>query len=772
MPSDPCCDVTAINKATGIVTARQRSGGKPLEFKVVDASLLSSIRAGQDVFADMAGKRVSLDRKTFCCSIVTMESVASSAPSRPTPVTPSPVASPSVAPSPAAPKVATTQPAPLGSSQPGTLPRMKLPGPSSATGPPATSQPTHQVPSGAGPGTIGRTGPAGLTPGSPMGAKGGAAGVAAAANPAALAQRVQSEPLPQLEAGTFRQMPPMQSREAAGQQMVTSPGVVHLQGIEGIKGASGIPQGAKDFLLLHARTLEAQEEDTYIVNVKSAEEWFKTHKVPDSVTKAAKDDGKKKSKGCSTHHISTGCVKNEVQQSLDDLTKVWRKAWSDTTAEAARDWNRAQDCFADHELPPLSVPVAFSTLNEFPVPISITNAHGSLSMAVPVNANFTATLKVFYIPCLPFAVRPKSLGANGWLESGGILKGSLTTGGQLGNTFVFPIGGGGATFSMGSIPVGIHGAPVSTMEIALYVEGRLTLEGKATLNGNMSLQSMQKVGYDFECSGHGCNMSVHGMPDTPTTAIESVKLDGKMIVRPEIYSALKLSFGGKMLEARAGAHPYLIGELYGCGGTTAMQNTAGDSSLTPSYALTADLDWGFDMRAEAFVANKRVVLKELNPPGMGGASSGKRTHLLFKDLAQSTGLIPTVTGSKQGSVGQVSAFMIKMPQCYPFRDTPDNALQYQVKWTGNASPSASAGTVRPLQPLALGAGKSNTETTTDACNFQAGHATCQGLPTKDTAFQLAWPASGSYVVTVIPVSDRHGHKFESSAAREFTVTVP
>ena len=582
--------------------------------------------------------------------------------------------------------------------------------------------------------------------------------------------RARGEPIPQLTAGTFRQTTPAQGREV-GQSQLASPGVVHLQGIDGIKNASGIPQGAKDFLLLHARTLEAQEEDTYIVNVKDAEDWFKTHKVPDSVTKAAKDDGKKKSKGCSTSHISTGCVKNEVQQSLDDLTKVWRKAWSDTTAEAARDWNRAQDCFADHELSPLSVPVAFSTQNEFPVPLSIPNAHGTVSVAVPVNASFTVTLKVFYIPCLPFAVRPKSLGANGWLESGGILKGSLTTGGQLGHTILFPIGGAGATFGMGSIPVGIHGAPVSTLEIALYIEGRLTLDGKATLNGNMSLQSMQKVGYDFECSGHGCDLSVHGLPDKPTTAIESVKLDGKMIVTPEIYSALKISFGGKMLEARAGAHPYLIGELYGCGGATAMQNTAGDSSLTPSHALTADLDWGFDMRAEAFVANKRVALKELNPLGMGGASSAKRTHLLFKDLAQSTGLIPTVAVVKQGSAGQLSEFTIKMPQCYPFRDSADNALQYQVKWTGDASSSASASPLRKSQPIALTAGKSNTGTTSDACTFQSGQATCQGTPTRDTAFQLAWPVGGSYVVTVMPVSDKHGRKFESSAAKEFTVTV-
>jgi hypothetical protein len=328
---------------------------------------------------------------------------------------------------------------------------------------------------------------------------------------------------------------------------------------------------------------------------------------------------------------------------------------------------------------------------------------------------------------------------------------------------------------MGSIPVGIHGAPVATMEIALYIEGRLTLDGKATMNGNVSLTSLQKVGYDFECSGHGCNMSLHGLPETPTTAVESVKLDGRMIVKPEIYSALKLGFGGRMLEARAGAHPYLLGELYGCGGATAVQTTAGDSSLTPSHALTADLDWGFDMRAEAFVANQRVVLKELNAASViGGNSTAKRTHLLFKDLAQSSGLIPTVTGLKEGAVGQLSEFAVKMPQCYPFRDAPENALQYKVTWTGNASPSGSAAPPRSSKAVGLLSAKSGANTgtaTATACSFQSGQATCEGTPTRDTSFQLAWPASGSYVVSVIPVSDKHGHKFESSAVRQFTITV-
>lgn len=770
MPLDACCDVTAINKATGIVSARQRSGGKPLEFRVVDASLLTAIRVGQDVFADISGKRVSLDRKTFCCAIVTVETVVSATPSRTAPPAPAPVA----------PKVVAAQPSPPASSQPNALhsriaPRTPAPlAPKVVAAQPqiASSQP-NALPGKVltGPGAIARTAPGGPAPAIPPGIKGGIAGTAVGINPATLGARAPSEPLPQLTAGTFRQMAPVQMRDGA--QMVVSPGVVQLQGIEGIRGAA-IPQGAKDFLVLHARTLQAHEEDTYVVNVKHAEEWFKTHKVPESVGKAAKDDGKKKSKGCSRKNISTDCVKNEAQQSLDDLTKVWRTAWKDTSDEAMRDWNKAQDCFSDHELPPLSVPVAFSTKNEFPVPISIPNANGSLSMAVPVNANFTATLKVFYIPCLPFAVRPKSLGANGWLETGGILKGSLTTGGQIGHTFVFPIGGGGSTFSMGSIPVGIHGAPVATMEIALYIEGRLTLDGKATMNGNVSLTSLQKVGYNFECSGHGCNMSLQGLPEPPTTAVESVKLDGRMIVKPEIYSALKLSFGGRMLEARAGAHPYLLGELYGCGGATAVQTTAGDLSVTPSHALTADLDWGFNMRAEAFVANKRVVLKELNAASAFGGGSAKRTHLLFKDLAQSSGLIPTVTGSKQGSVGQLSAFTIKMPQCYPFRDAPDNALQYQVKWTGDASPTGSAGTARSSRAVGLLPAKAGANTptaTADACSFQSGQATCQGTPSRDTAFQLAWPASGSYMVSVIPVSDKHGHKFESSAVRQFTITV-
>jgi hypothetical protein len=97
--------------------------------------------------------------------------------------------------------------------------------------------------------------------------------------------------------------------------------------------------------------------------------------------------------------------------------------------------------------------------------------------------------------------------------------------------------------------------------------------------------------------------------------------------------------------------------------------------------------------------------------------------------------------------------MIKMPECYPFRNSPGNTLQYRVSWTGKATATAAA----PQSGV--------------GCTFQAEGGTCHGAPTHDTAFNLSWPAAGDYTVTVAPINDSHGHKFESSRSREYKVRV-
>lgn len=586
--------------------------------------------------------------------------------------------------------------------------------------------------------------------------------VAAVAAKAAM-QR-DTEPLPQVTAGTPRPAPTKLAARSRDQN------IMQLNGIEDIRAATSLPQGARDLLVLHARTLEAHDLDSYVVNRKLAEEWFKKQaKLPESVHEAAKDKGKKKKKGCSVRHISTGCAKNEVSQAVDDLTQVWRKAWHDTTAEVGRAWNKGPGCFSDHTLAPIKVPVKFSVTPQFPVTVQTGGVKGTVTVGVPVKGDFTTELKLFYIPCLPFAIRPKTLGADGTMESGGTLRANLTLTGQFEHTFLVPPSRG-IKIPIQVIPIVIAGVPVAEMDVSVYVEGNVKIEGKGALNGEVKLQSTQKTAFDFECSGHGCNLRNHGVPTTPATAMESIKLDGRVHVKPAIYTALQLSFDWELLEARAGPQPFLLGEIYGCAAASGTQSVSGASTSTGSQAIVADLDWGLDIRAEALAANKKVAQKKLKVDVSHG-TAGKNAHLYFKDMVQSSGLVPVVTGSAQAAVGQAAAYTITMPACYPYRDAQDNTLQYRVAWTGGAS--AKAGFPAGAREKGTGGGVSKTPggSAPGACTFQAGQGVCRAAPTREVAFNLAWPAGGDYVLTVTPVEDRHGHRFAPSRARQVNIRV-
>lgn len=772
-----CCDITAIDKAKSLVSARERASGRIVEFKVGNSAVLQKLQVGQAVHANFDAKQVSVDGKTMCCAITSVAAAPAMASKAPPPslAGQKPMQPPQAQP-PA--KTAAAEPAkPMGAPQ--GLPGQKTPGQPSAAGPLAqgpmgrqapdkTPGSTPSQPMGMGPGrTPGTPGGPPSGPGAGAGLAGGAAG-AAGVSKAETART--NEPVPQVTAGTIR------PAQTPGGKVVMqlpvrarNPNILELKGIDEIRGAPGLRQEAKDFLVLHARTLDAEDHDGYIVNRQLAEEWFKKNPVPASanLNEAAKDKGKKKQKGCSTKHISTGCIKKEVKDSVDDLTRAWRKAYSDTTDEVGRAWNKAQNCFTDHTLPTLKVPVKFAVTPEFPVNVSKGNMKGNVTVGVPIAGDFVTELKLFYIPCLPFAVRPKTLGADGTMESGSTLRANLTLTGEFDHTLTVPPNG--VKIPIQIIPIVIGGVPVAEMDISVYVEGNVKIHGKGTLNGEVKLQSTQKTRFDFECSGHGCDLRHKGMPTAPGTAMESIKLDGTLHVKPAIYTALQLSFNWELLEARAGPQPFLLGELYGCAAASATQSTSGASSSTASQSIVADLDWGLDIRAEAFAANKEVAHKKFKIDVSPG-TTGKNAHLYFKDLLQSTGLIPVVAGAAQVPAGQPAAFMITMPECYPYRDAQDNTLQYKVTWTGGASGSAGAAGA-PDKSTTAGLTKTSGASPSSTCTFLAGEATCTGAPKANTALNLTWPASGDYVLTVAPVSDKHGHKFDASRAKQINVKV-
>lgn len=68
-PAEPCCQITAINAQTGMVTARVNATGQTFQFQT-SPQLLQSLKVGQRVYANFTAKRASLDGKSACCVIV------------------------------------------------------------------------------------------------------------------------------------------------------------------------------------------------------------------------------------------------------------------------------------------------------------------------------------------------------------------------------------------------------------------------------------------------------------------------------------------------------------------------------------------------------------------------------------------------------------------------------------------------------------------------------------------------------------------------------
>jgi len=69
-PSEPCCNVTAVDSPTGIVTATEVATGRVFRFEVKDATLLRSLKVGQKVFADFGSSKVRIHAGEPCCNII------------------------------------------------------------------------------------------------------------------------------------------------------------------------------------------------------------------------------------------------------------------------------------------------------------------------------------------------------------------------------------------------------------------------------------------------------------------------------------------------------------------------------------------------------------------------------------------------------------------------------------------------------------------------------------------------------------------------------
>lgn len=695
----PCCQITAVNVQTHTATAVQIATRRVFTFVPSTPSLISSLHAGQKVYANFSTNAVSLDGRTACCRIA------------------------SIAPAPATPA-----PAPV------TAPVVHAQAPLS---PPSTTTTTSKPPT----------------------------------TPPVVAGRMPLNPTPpppsiSFGAPTFVNAKRGTSLPSIGSAATISrvnSDVIHLRGIEGIRQAQGLSDGAKDLLILHASTLPPAEIDHYIVNRTLAQQWLQTHPVPASAHKATQNTHA----GC--HALSMHCVgeaakhaEGEAERQSEKLREEATTEWKHVTAEAEHDWNMAADCFVEQTLTAPNIPVQFSIDPEFPITVSgsssQSNTHGAASgqatgtvtLGLPVQSDFKANLDLFYIPCLPFAVRPKSLSADGTLGVDTKIRATLDAAGRFDQSFTIPPGGG-PYFPVEVIPIVIGGVPVAELDAGFYVDGTIKIAGDGKLDANFALDAPHSAVFSFVASGNP-RIDAHNQP-MPVTTAEAVKLQGDVRIKPALYTALQLDFDVDALTGRAGPQPYLLGEVTGCETAAGMQSSPGSSTSSESHGVTFDLDWGIDLRAEALGGGQKI----------GGVTRRimKQQHLYFKDLIHSTSLIAAVNGPAQASVGKAAAYTVALPACYPYKEP----VLYRITWSGNATPNVSASA--PGIHTSLG----SSQLSQGACTFASGQAECWSDPARPVSVTLAWPAAGSYSVAATIVKDRHERKFSPASTMQVAVNV-
>ena len=786
-----CCAVVSVDTRSGNVSAQDKATQRRFEFKVENAILLRRIQPGQAVAADFAAGKATVEGIAGQYNIVA--AAAGAAPAQPAPVT----AAPGVAPvQPAAPPA---QPAPAGviGAAPPPAPRPPAAGVIGAAPSPAPSltRPPTAPAIGAAPSPLqlGQRPPAAPAvggapllaqqpqPAAPVGAapRATAAGPAAAATGGLSAQTAagvgrtagSAYPLPSITAGA-----PVMASATSGRQAQRASlrgSGIHLRGLDEIDSNTALPESAKILLMMHVGTLPENASDHYIVNPQLAREWAQARgmDVPASMKPTKK---KKKKKKCDWTH-SGGCA-DKVQQTAQDIwdaaSEDWKRAWAANTKNLAEKWNETQDCFKDHRLPLADIPVKFSVEPEFPVNLEKSDsrggqsgsasgsAKGTLTVGLPVQADFRAQVELFYIPCLPFAIRPRSVGADGSMTVAARVGANVVATGNFAADYTIPPGGGPA-IPIAVIPIVVAGVPVAILDVSLYVDGSVRVGGEGQLDGKFQLTAPYRSDFDFECNGHRCSGKMKNKP-VPVTTTENVVLKGSVHVQPAIYTALQLSLNFEALAARAGPQPFLYGEVRGCSATAAAQNSAGQSSAQEFHALTADLDWGIEFRAEGLVAGEQVAayVDEVM----------KRRHIAFNDIAPggSTALAPGLSGPVQLAPASPGAFILKSRPCHPFADV----VEYRLAWTGNAAPPTSSAAAPARIPVGQGGRVGPAPPpASPACTWGSGQATCKLKPGADAAFTLVWPQAGAYTLTATPVRDAHERVFRADRATQMNINV-
>ena len=736
----PAAQITAINATTQVVTARDLASGRTFEFRLQNAALLRTLRAGQGVYANFARKQVSLDGRTVAGQIIETSAAVSSSPAG------------STAPRTASPPSMPLRPATL---QPAIAPRT--------------------------------TGEAGTQP-SPGG-------------PSILAEPTVGSVVGQPKITLLKKQDNLELRHLSanvdGQQVESD--IMRLTGPEAIQSAYDqglLPESAKDALLEHAKNLDPSEPPIYIVNKQIAEAWAKTHTplpktttapatqgsprgakrggrlvyasfVPDpepqnlghalkhaggEISKDAKHAEKEASKDA--EHAG-GQVSDAYKHATGQTTKWWRH-WQ---SEATKDFEKVEDCWVDHRLSVRRhVNPGIPTIGYTADLASLNLGQGTVRFDMPIALDMEAEASVFYIPCmavvsgsvpLPFFIRPRDVSVqNGHLSAAA----SITA-----NVQKIAFNGSREFFTPPAIKllpetlITVGPIPV-TLEAYLYLRGGIRYTGSADVESSFTASTKKEGPFSFTCNGHGCThdfsklQASSQISNNPTVR---AKVAGRVNLEPYLWTAVQVGVYEGMLMGRAGPEIALSGDVWahegsGCG------VAAGASGSDNASALTADIDANISAAWQVWALGLTDPSTGDYFKGIKGIKDGKEVskgktallakHLYFADLIGSTALMPLISPSGSPVVAQPAAYNVRMRPCYPY----DDQIQYRVQWT---------------------AANDKTTSTASTSTGQAITAAVWGMPQKDLVVNHTWAQPGDYTLSITPMIDKHGRNFPARASQ-------
>lgn len=600
----PCCSITTIDAASGVVTAKITASGNVFEFKARNPATLSALRVGQSVQANFANNQVSLDGRTVCCTIT-------KAP---------------------APAVAVRQP--------------PAPAPSSGGNVAAAGGGTQLAAGVVLPPKISLGAPVPRTSGPKL----------AAELAYAPASRFETRNVAAVISGRQVQRSVLHLYGLDGIENAPSSlpdGVRRLLEIHARKTPAGEhthyivdPLIAQEWIATHPVPSDVKVKSGGSKCKGNEFERFRcrTDKSWDNWSELTSEEWER--------------LRKKAQDWWDDAAKTLKQCTTTTNG-----WT---DHVASGPTTPVSFALAPS--HTVDVERSGTKGpakgtvKGSVTLGFPMQGDFRAGVTVFYIPCLPGVYRLRSLTADGTMTVGNQIGVNVTATGSFDKTFTVPPSGG-LQYPLYVIPIMIGDIPVAVIDVSAYVEGDVRVIADGQVSGTFAVTNSHRSAFDFDCSGKGCTGHEKGST-APTTTNESAQIQGQVQVKPGVFTALQLSFDYNILQGRAGPEPYLLGIANGCGAVSATQTAGAASTSQTNGALVADLDWGVMLRAEALAGGQRIGERwEYN-----GIMRDKHMWFRDLAASGSTALVPSVTAPAQFTAAQPAAVKVRMPSCYPYTD--------------------------------------------------------------------------------------------------------